>query len=613
MGKTTLLFEAHVLKTPLRDEANEKAFGSSLGKNIIDGASKDFGTSTNPYGAINGAVMNAIFGVMVAGITKDEQLVCEYQTEESVHCVLYAPKSGELKALVINNITKKTSTYTLSKTKLNGEALFAAIIAHSYYFQENSEFVKLYDQLMNLRADNYTDPTAASKIAARLCDNIKCRIERSSAVGASALHIENLESSNVSALTKREIKDAEISIIYTEGGSFRFFGERGTAGGLLKFKQPKDLQNEFAMKGRILSTEEKKLVPTIGDDYQIPRELPMICAHICKTTGSSLPMRNFLIRGESGTGKTELSRAVAYARAQPYVYLTCSASDEVYNFIGQMLPAVEDSTSGKKYSFEQLITSGDFDRFLTENTLPTYMDIYCDAEDAYRKLTGAKKENATENECVVILAHKLMGLIESENGKDTADNGQRFQYVETDFIRAIRNGWVVEIQECGVILQPGVLVGLNGLLDQTASIRLANGEMVRRHPDTIVVLTTNSTYEGCRPLNQSVLSRMSLILDMTELNAEQMQERAAKRTGFADMDTLKLMVEVVQSIRKHCREKSIDDGVCGMRELMAWIQSYQITDDLIESARFTIISTATADAEYQEELLSACVKPYIAE
>lgn len=613
MGKTTLLFEAHVLKTPLRDESSEKAFGSLLGKGIMDGASKDFGVSTNPYGTINGAAMNAIFGVTIAGITKDERIVCEYQTEDSVQCILYAPRSGELKALVYNNVTKKTSTYTLSKTKLNGEALFAALIAYSYYYQENSEFVKLYDQLMGLRADNYTDPTAAVQIAARLCDNIKCRIERSSAVGASALHIENLESSNVSALTKNEIKDAEISIIYTEGGSFRFFGVRGATGGLMKFKQPKDLQSEFAIKGRILTAKEKKLIPVIGDDYQIPKDLPMLCDHICKTTGSSLAMRNFLIRGESGTGKTELSRAVAYARMQPYVYLTCSASDEVYNFIGQMLPVVEDSTSGKKYLFDQLITSGDFDRFLTENALPTYMDIYCDAESAYRKLTGSEKKDATENECVVILAHKLMGVIESENTKEKTDKGQRFQYVETDFIRAIRNGWVVEIQECGVILQPGVLVGLNGLLDQTASIRLANGEMVRRHPDTVVILTTNSTYEGCRPLNQSVLSRMSLILDMPELTAEQMQERAAKRTRFTDADTLKLMVEVVQSIRKHCREKSIDDGVCGMRELMAWIQSYQITDDLIESARLTIISTATVDAEYQEELLSACVKPYIAD
>lgn len=276
MGKTTLLFEAHVLKAPLCDEASENAFGSLLGKDITDGASKDFGVSANPYGTINGAVMNAIFGVTAAGITNDDQIVCEYQTEESVHCVLYAPKSGELKALVFNNVTKKTSTYTLSKTKLNGEALFAAIIAYSYYCQENSEFVKLYDQLMKLRADNYTDRTVAAQITARLCDNIKCRIERSSAVGASALHIENLESSNVSALTKREIRDAEISIIYTEGGSFRFFGARGIAGGLLKFRQPKDLQNAFAMKGRILTAEEKKLVPTVGDDYQIPQELPML-------------------------------------------------------------------------------------------------------------------------------------------------------------------------------------------------------------------------------------------------------------------------------------------------------------------------------------------------
>lgn len=76
-------------------------------------------------------------------------------------------------------------------------------------------------------------------------------------------------------------------------------------------------------------------------------------------------------------------------------------------------------------------------------------------------------------------------------------SGQRFRYVETPLITAIRNGYVIEIQEPTVIANPGVLVGLNALLDRCASVTLTTGEVIHRHPDTVVVVTTNNNYAGC--------------------------------------------------------------------------------------------------------------------
>ena len=68
-------------------------------------------------------------------------------------------------------------------------------------------------------------------------------------------------------------------------------------------------------------------------------------------------------------------------------------------------------------------------------------------------------------------------------------------YVETDFIKALKNGYVVGIiQEPSTILQPGVLVGLNSLLEQEGTITLPTGEVIRRHPDAVVVVTTNVGY-----------------------------------------------------------------------------------------------------------------------
>ena len=48
-------------------------------------------------------------------------------------------------------------------------------------------------------------------------------------------------------------------------------------------------------------------------------------------------------------------------------------------------------------------------------------------------------------------------------------SGQNFQYVDTPLVEAIRYGYILEIQEPTVIANPGVLVGLNSLLDRCNS------------------------------------------------------------------------------------------------------------------------------------------------
>lgn len=55
-------------------------------------------------------------------------------------------------------------------------------------------------------------------------------------------------------------------------------------------------------------------------------------------------------------------------------------------------------------------------------------------------------------------------------------------------------------------MQPGVLVGLNSLLEQEGSITLPTGEVIDRHPDTVIVITTNIDYEGCRGMNRATRS-----------------------------------------------------------------------------------------------------------
>ena len=197
----------------------------------------------------------------------------------------------------------------------------------------------------------------------------------------------------------------------------------------------------------------------------------------------------------------------------------------------------------------------------------------------------------------------------SRREENAGNSGQAFTYIETDFIKALKNGYLIELQEPSTIVQPGVLVGLNSLLEQGGSVTLPTGEVITRHPDAVVVVTTNISYEGCRGLNQSVIDRMSLVRDVELPTPEVMAQRAMSITGASDEIQVARMVQVVNDLSEYCRKNSITDGSYGMRGLIDWITSSEITGDVYQSALYTVISKATTDEEDREALVSTVLEP----
>jgi len=166
------------------------------------------------------------------------------------------------------------------------------------------------------------------------------------------------------------------------------------------------------------------------------------------------------------------------------------------------------------------------------------------------------------------------------------------------------------LSQSSTIMQPGVLVGLNSLLEHEGMITLPTGEIISRHPDAVVVVTTNIDYEGCRGMNQSVLDRMSLVEDIELPTPEIMAQRAMSVTGEEDDVLVTKMVQVVNDMSEYCRKGGITDGSVGMRSLFDWIISYQITGDPYISALKTVISKATSNAEDRDAIISAVLEPF---
>ncbi|MBR4291513.1 MAG: ATP-binding protein, partial [Oscillospiraceae bacterium] len=135
-------------------------------------------------------------------------------------------------------------------------------------------------------------------------------------------------------------------------------------------------------------------------------------------------------------------------------------------------------------------------------------DMDFDPCGVFQNLTGIVNEEVTSRDCMAVVmymvAEKIKALSKPAEGEQSS--GQTYTYVETDFVKALKNGYLLEIQEPTVIMPPGVLVGLNSLLEQGGSITLPTGDVIQRHPDTVIVVTTNVTYEGCRGLNRATRS-----------------------------------------------------------------------------------------------------------
>ena len=70
------------------------------------------------------------------------------------------------------------------------------------------------------------------------------------------------------------------------------------------------------------------------------------------------------------------------------------------------------------------------------------------------------------------------------------------------------------------------------------------------------------------------------------------------------------MIKVVNEIHRFCQERMITDGSCGVRELIDWVQSYMILGNILESAELTIIPSASADLENQEQIKISCLNTH---
>ena len=93
---------------------------------------------------------------------------------------------------------------------------------------------------------------------------------------------------------------------------------------------------------------------------------------------------------------------------------------------------------------------------------------------------------------------------------------------------------------------------------------------------------------------------------------EVMAQRAMSITGCEDDYLVGRMVQVVGDMSSFCHQNGIVDGSCGMRSLISWIMSTEVTGDPYASALRIVISKATSDEEDRNALIASVLEPVFA-
>ena len=546
--------------------------------------------------------------------------VAEYKSSvgpDAYHLVVFDAASGSALASVYDKNTELIEQYVAHPSQRDGAAIFFALMP---FLMSDVEFDETFQEYYDQFIAGYPDMAKATESMAILCDNAYRRIKDDTCPAHINITVD--KSGNLMRVSQGQLDSGSFVPTSVTAGEFTIFAKTGPA--VIKKAGVVVEHTDFVGKypltpGRTLSALELSLIPKLPEWYIIPPEVVDICKHAQKTTGRPMQMRNFLLRGPAGTGKTMGAKAIAAGLGLPYMKYTCSANTEIFDFTGMIFPetdAVSTGSSELDREREILKSMGgiSYANVAKLMRLPDLDDMDYDPAGVYQALTGVENLAATVQDCMGVVLEKVTEKVQalSKRAENRQSSGQNYTYVETDFVKALKHGYLVEVQEPSTIIQPGVLVGLNSLLEQEGSITLPTGEIIRRHPDTVVIVTTNVSYEGCRSMNQSVVDRMSLVKDIELPEPEVMVQRAMAVTGCADEYLVSQMVQVVNDMADYCRKNSITDGACGMRSLIDWVISAEISGDPYLSAKYTVISKATADEEDREALITTILDPMFA-
>ncbi|MDU1932198.1 MAG: AAA family ATPase [Enterococcus hirae] len=308
-------------------------------------------------------------------------------------------------------------------------------------------------------------------------------------------------------------------------------------------------------KDRQFSSVEKQMIWQKPTSHRTSQEEQRIAAEIFENWNDpEMKISNILLEGDAGSGKTQLAKALSADLQLPYTKITCFADMDKSDVFGALLPIVECDVDED----QELI-----DAINQTETLEAVLRLI---KNHYNISTEMAKSK---------LANFIKRMEQNEN------SNVRYKYYPSEIVRAIEKGYLLEIQEPTVIRDASVLVALNSALEPNGLLNLPTGVVVR-HPDCVIIITTNRNYQGNRPLNESLRDRMQHAEKMDLPSLEVMAERALGKTKIQQPELLLKLAEIIRLLDDTAKANAIK-GVAGMRSYFYWANTWKQGQDLFQS------------------------------
>ena len=444
-----------------------------------------------------------------------------------------------------------------------------------------------------------------------------------------------------------KLKGSEVCQNLTNGWTPRFIEADGTriqqAAAKMNIGIAKQAFSHYSTH-RKWTPMEQTLIPSFPDDMPVMPEVIRFAKRICDTHNDIKPVLNVMWRSSTGYGKSCGSRQLACILNVPYLSITCHPNMEAQDFISTFVPSAadgieldmttvtlpeqEEDKSDRPPFFAEAVA---YVKTLDEETRNELFDAQAFVskgmveapEDLLQSIIGTKRDIYVEDLFCLYMevraaflremplrskVKQLQASVEETPAKEKHEHKPEFIHVVSSYIKAMNNGYFIEIQEASRIRESGVLVSLNDFERPGSEIPLMNGAKARRHKDAICMTTDNVGYASCRPIDQSYIRRQDMIIDSDDLTKEDLLERVKYNTHCEDQALLEMAYTYWNTVKEYCEQNSITEGSVSPMELERFVQAlmYDGLDCLDIDLDDCIISKATSSIEDQKGIRTAC-------
>jgi len=419
-----------------------------------------------------------------------------------------------------------------------------------------------------------------------------------------------------------------------------------------------------------LSPKEMSMIPDpdtdkdVADEVQYLPEVEQIALHIVLSTKTAKPIRNIAWKGLTGYGKSTACRQIARILGYPYVVMSCNNETTTEDFLTKFVPV----TTGEGD------TEGEVSEEKPKTKVPTLKQILANPIAAYEMLTGFKDPLVDADDCFSIylkhvksfpfqkayftakaksdrdeacdrinkrMSEELSNPLNSEDDMlDIIKNGEKekdqineryhaltsqmeqkehapkdgqapsFKLVEAPYAQALKNGWLVEVQESSRIQKQGALVGLNEFSRPGARIIMANGKSFVRQALAMVIFTDNLGYTTCRTPDPSVIRRWDEVFETAELSEDFVCSRVKQNVDFDESRLdLSAMYAIFRNVQEYCMNRQINDGSCSIIEFENWVRLTVLegygNDAMKRAFRTAVINKLSEEADERKEVEDA--------